>query len=455
MSFSTVAITTANTGIDHADNITPGSLEAANQLLQHNHDKWHVMWDTVKAGGLHNHQVHYLLTDLALGASPEQIKIAFESNKGYQREIDAGDEKSKHVITSENFEEYLAHYEYYAPWLDFFQNEINQKGWQAVLGEYLFDETPRANDLLGRMFEGAIHPIIHLGFGVEFAQPAIIAEALAQAAIHRSQATSYLLRTQELASNHPAWTREKRLMDIFTAVRSNPFIKDAPVFAPGSWDRMGNFFPDLPQPLVEVAASYTLDRSMGEDEVQLRTAEMIDVITWMASACQNPAKAAKFDFFLMHSVNCSIFLSVFARLDFLDEHTKFRLLEFKVRMGLVMYATQGFPELLTDEITTYKPRRGDQCMNWTEVIERAKNIPCDGHVVKFIRALHHGSIVCRPYEDSKDETIASKFPIKGTEMWLKIANMVLDSTEDYPGTYDKWMRGPGFDAAWDIVPDRK
>ena len=31
---------------------------------------------------------------------------------------------------------------------------------------------------------GFLHPIIHLGFGVEFKQPAIIAEALAEAAVH-------------------------------------------------------------------------------------------------------------------------------------------------------------------------------------------------------------------------------------------------------------------------------
>jgi hypothetical protein len=40
-------------------------------------------------------------------------------------------------------------------------------------------------------------------------------------------------------------------------------------------------------------------------------------------------------------------------------------------------------------------------------------------------------------------------------MWLKIANMVLDSTEDRPSVLDKWMRGPGFENAWDVVPDRK
>jgi hypothetical protein len=36
--------------------------------------------------------------------------------------------------------------------------------------------------MLARLYEGAYHPIIHLGLGIEFQQPGIIAEALAQLA---------------------------------------------------------------------------------------------------------------------------------------------------------------------------------------------------------------------------------------------------------------------------------
>jgi hypothetical protein len=78
-------------------------------------------------------------------------------------------------------------------------------------------------------------------------------------------------------------------------------------------------------------------------------------------------------------------------------------------------------------------------MIWPDVIERAKKIPCDGHVVKMIRALHHGCTICAPYE-TPSETTAAKFPVKGTEMWLKIANMVLDSTEDHQA---RWTSGCG------------
>lgn len=300
---------------------------------------------------------------------------------------------------------------------------------------------------------GAIHPIIHLGFGVEFSQPAIVAEALAQAAIHRHEACSFLLRTELLAKGKPSWTDGQRLMDLFHTARSTPAIKDAECFAPGSFERDGNFFAIAPQALFDLASQYNLDRSSSEETLKLRLAEMINVIAWMASACQNPKKAVKFDFFLMHAVNCSIFLSVFGELPWLNIRSKIRLLESKVRMDIVMYVTQGCPKLLTEEITNYAPRRGSEGMNWPDVIDRAKKIPCDGHVLKMIRALRHGRTVCAPYESS--ETTASKFPVKGDEMWLKIANMVLDSTEDHPSVLDKWMRGPGFEKAWEVIPDRK
>ena len=37
---------------------------------------------------------------------------------------------------------------------------------------------------LGLTNSGLVHPLIHLGFGIEFNQPAIIAQGLAQTAVH-------------------------------------------------------------------------------------------------------------------------------------------------------------------------------------------------------------------------------------------------------------------------------
>ena len=152
MSSTTIEVTAENAPITYVDDIKASSVSVANQFLQVNHDSFHILFNLQR--GLHNHQVHYLLTDLALGASPEQIRKAFETNKDCQRPIEAGDESRQSVITQENFSTSLGQHELYAAWLVYFQHEIDQKGWKAVLGEYLFAGTSLADDLFGRLYEG-------------------------------------------------------------------------------------------------------------------------------------------------------------------------------------------------------------------------------------------------------------------------------------------------------------
>lgn len=152
----TIALTPQTPGIFRVEAIPAGSAETANELLQFNHDNWHILWDTVRAGGLHNHQVHYLLTDFALGASPDQIKEAFRNNKDYQRPLNGGNEWRQLTIDDTNFSECLGQHKFYAAWLNHFENEVAAKGWHQVVQEYVFADTPRAKDLFGRLFEGQV-----------------------------------------------------------------------------------------------------------------------------------------------------------------------------------------------------------------------------------------------------------------------------------------------------------
>ncbi len=105
------------------------------------------------------------------------------------------------------FKSYLGSEKYYHNFLVFFKEEMDQRGWREVLNEYVFKGDERADDMLVRMFSGVLHPIIHLGFGVEFEQPAIIAEALAQAAVHKNREVSHLLESEKAANAHSASKR--------------------------------------------------------------------------------------------------------------------------------------------------------------------------------------------------------------------------------------------------------
>lgn len=138
-------------GIYHTDNFEPKALETATGFLKLNHKSWHILWNRVR--GLHNHQVHYLLTDIALGATEEQIKDAFENNRAYQQPIAASDDPGDSV-NDQNFESFLGQSDKYAVWLKYFEDKVNKDGWHAVMSEFLFSGTPRADDLERRMYQG-------------------------------------------------------------------------------------------------------------------------------------------------------------------------------------------------------------------------------------------------------------------------------------------------------------
>ena len=167
------------------------SAKTTSDLLQENHDQHHIFFNR---DGFHNHIAHHLLTTYALAATPNQQQGHYDANKGYQRP----QELLKRSIVSEmhdpsKFKGYLGKEQYYHGFLLFFQEEINNTSWQEVMNKYLFANNDLANDMLARLMAGFLHPIIHVGFGVEFEQPAIVAEALAQAAVHDTWISKFLV----------------------------------------------------------------------------------------------------------------------------------------------------------------------------------------------------------------------------------------------------------------------
>lgn len=52
------------------------------------------------------------------------------------------------------FKKYLGKERYYHDFLVFWQNEIEKKGWENVLNEFVFSGTEPADDLLTRLYAG-------------------------------------------------------------------------------------------------------------------------------------------------------------------------------------------------------------------------------------------------------------------------------------------------------------
>ena len=385
----------------------------------------------------------------ALGATPSQIQKAFDDNAGYQRPQFPVE---KDIVSSMSdpaaFQKYLGNEKYFRDYEIFFQKEIERHdgNWGAVLNEHLFADTDKARDLLVRMFAGFYHPIIHLGFGIEFEQPVIIIEALAQAATHDCWPKQFIEKTTELVEARKG-SNIAPLTELLEKAAKNQKIRESVRYEDGNKVRDGVFKRALPE-IVDLCSQWRVEPT--KEDLKFRTAEMINMCAYFAGAAQHSSrrKQVKFDFFYMHSINCSIFFSAFlnSKLDsWLKFEDRVRLLQFKAWSDLAMYVSRGTPDLLLDEIVEYKPKRPND--DWNDLFQRVNVLPDDGHAPKLLRALANAEKVCADYEGKEE---AKNWKLKDN-MFLSLGHMAADSVE---GTSNKWARNVGWDSAWDDIPER-
>ncbi|KAF2118825.1 hypothetical protein BDV96DRAFT_568506 [Lophiotrema nucula] len=441
-STSRIELESTHLGITGESKLDDQAITEANRLLQKNHEEWHMFFRD-RAG--HNHIAHSILTCLALGASPEDIQRAYDDGVDIQRpipEVDA--EMVKKLSDDEVMFETIGTITQYTSFLAFFQNHMAEHGWKNTVNKYLFSRSKVAEKMLARMYEGAYHPVIHLGLGFEFQQPSIVAEALAQAAAHDDSHIGTLFETCEAQAGiaYPP-KNPKSLIQLLQEVRKSDTIRNAP-----QWSDFGNKMRDgvVGRALLDMASIASQFR-IKPDELERRTAEMISVCAYMAGASQRPGRKRKIDFFYMHTVTSSIFFSVIIKQDWIKLEDRVRMVEWKGRLDLAWYVVSGTAELYPDAVSEYHDDFSAN-MGWEELFAAVNKEHDDGHVAKLIRALKNGEQVAKPFETGQ---FSDSFPVHG-DMWLKIARMTLDTTKGWTPDL-KWVNFTGFDMGWKIRPD--
>lgn len=445
---ATVRLTQDTAGVFHA-RIPPESADLTSELLQKNHDKHHMYFNQ---SGFHNHIAHHLLTIFALGANPGQIQTAYDVNAGYQRPQFPVDQRVVADMSDpDKFRKYLANERYFHDYEIFFRKEIESSSWQQVLNKYVFADTPLAKDMLTRMYAGFYHPIIHLGFGVEFVNPAIMVEALAQAATHDNWPKRFLEAVDaKVRPRVSSGKRPRPLIDLIHEARNTDKVRNSAQEPDGNKLRDGVLKRAFDE-TVNLCSQWWVQPT--SEDLRLRTAEMINVCALFAGASQHPSrqKQVKFDFFYIHCLNCSVFYSAFLQSEhdsWLSNETRAKLLMYKGWSDIGMYVSRGAPELIIEEITEYKPKHAHD--GWPELFNRINAVEDDGHASKLVRALANGEQACKPYGNSRDEDISKRFIVRG-DMWLKLGHMAVDSVE---GAESRWVRNAGFDSAWKKIPKR-
>jgi hypothetical protein len=193
---------------------------------------------------------------------------------------------------------------HYADFLRFFQDEIARDGWQAVVVRALLDEGDElADDLLQRLFGGVLHPLIQLMYGVEWAQPAIVAQALAQAAVHDNSIGPFLADAEKLSREGRASGGEEEwtVGGLYAAAGT-----DARLWQSYRRDDENRLTTGVLARARDEALALAARVRIPADEavVAERTAEMVDGVAAMAASgavheAAARGKQPRFDFFVM------------------------------------------------------------------------------------------------------------------------------------------------------------
>jgi len=415
-------------GVAKLPGITSTSAAEASRCLSENHEQHHILYNQA---GYHNHLVHQVLALFDLGATPSAIRNGYERESSYQRSIDLDHSVPIIQISPSTWGPYLEKPEYYLSFLRYFQGEISEHGYEAVINTTCFSDTDSAADMFARLWTGFLHPFISLGYGVEFQQPAIVAEGLAMAAVQDGWMTAALRNVEEMA-NVTLGGSEKTLEGLMREICNDPKIAAAV-----SWDDPSKVKALLKQAPEELS-KYIAQWKVPIEKLEQKTAEAINAAALMVAAAQRPDKEIKMDFFLMHSHNAAIFLPTFISQPWLSDSAKARIIEWKGRLDLALYASTT-PTLRINDISDYVPKIKSESNPWMNVIDRVIQVKDDGHAAKFIRACVNGQRFGVQYQDQ------AGFVVKG-DMWLKIAQMCIDSVEEKGA---QWVRHTGFDEAWE------
>ncbi|KAH6905271.1 hypothetical protein BKA70DRAFT_1226035 [Coprinopsis sp. MPI-PUGE-AT-0042] len=424
--FPTPSLAPAKLSPPRLPGISPQSTEALKEVLKDNHQRWHVFFNDL---GFHNHAAHRAIALWAIGAPGDVINAGYQKDLTYEKPAI----QSPAPITDENFDEHLGDDKYYSGYVEFFAEYIEKNGMGKAMEDWVYsaranlgkgfanlpkDQQPR---MLARFISGVIHPLIHTGYGAEFGLPGMMAEGLAQCAVH-SAATSALVAPTlfdgTLFKEAPKETKGLTVFDVLGQVHDELYSKSPEA------TKVRDFDAGLGQhasTLLRHASKWELDiNKLGQDEylsakieeLVLLVVSLYGVSGWTSRGTDQEFRA---DFFLMHLVTSSVFLPSHAAL--VPPEARAKLLHTYFMTALSLYAFVSCPTLDFAGFyahTGVPNKKGDTNTNpWLSLIQDAIDHH-DEHLTKTQRALaawsaHFGSKTFRL-------TAATSPALKGIEL---------------------------------------
>lgn len=386
----------------------PHNMDLVIKLIQKDANHHHLFFNDEK---FHNHLVHQLLADYSLGADLQRLEKAYDDNAVYQRV--RRPLKSDFAWDSLNC---LGNEDYYTAYVNFFQEEIQKKGSKCCIEHYIFEQESRLG-IYSRFLSGVYHPLIHLGYGIEFNHSLMLAEGLAWVAVHQPRSHHFFEPINKKNTDRELLSTA---LEIIFSIHQDSRIDGVVKWADeDKYTAVINTIPDL---LHEYCQQWPVTESLdGPKGLRARATELQILAAALHAGSYRPGKEIMLDFFLMHTLTSSLFLHCYVEL--LAPRHAASLLRGKFASDLVYYIAHGRPYLNLEQFKSYP-----ELLSWEQIISKAIASE-DDHVPKAVRALIHAS----RYDKTKI------FPL---QIYQAMAALSVDDNLS-------WSIDPvGFDEAW-------
>ncbi|KAI0086580.1 hypothetical protein BDY19DRAFT_894614 [Irpex rosettiformis] len=470
---------TIHQGILNFPGATPESKAAAERLLEADRLKHHCFWGKSR---FHNHLSHHILATYDLGASAKQLQAIYDAEKDGLDDINLAAVEEQHVnMTSNNWTEFLGEEKYYASFVHFFTATIAELGAGETLEQFVF--SPKANgngsNMLLRFVGGALHPLIQTGYALEFGSDAMLAQALAQTAVHSPPPPEVFdLRLQPIivnggdgvASTATSGHRQPRhghsLFSILRETYSSPIMHPVMPYDPDALlsKRREDALKDgrRAQEIVRLCSLWVIDPS----DIGSKVEELLWMATLLLASTGKPGRKPRLDFFLMHMLTASLFLP--SLVDTIPtSQSKAAVLKAVLSVMLIYLLVRGRPridaDLLMGYTSTPRPPNAKQDVAytnpWPEILASVVHAP-DAHTVKAIRSLYYaaqkygttpkGGAIGAFLPGTEEETLKGLSNVDGT-IFVRAAGVVMDTLGwvthgQQEGAWDR--SALGWDDAW-------
>ncbi|KAJ7776301.1 hypothetical protein B0H16DRAFT_1506234 [Mycena metata] len=460
---------------------TPATTKVLEDLLHKDYTLHHCFFNEK---GFHNHLGHHLVAAYDLGAPAALLQMIYDNEHPMLLPVDRQGED----ITEANWTKRLGEHRAYGSYLAFFTEQITTNGVAEVVKKFVV--APEANGngalMLARLVGGALHPLLEIGFGIEFEQDYMVAQGLAMGAVTEPDFLNFVTDESSGIPAVAATSKGVTLLSLLRELYDSEILKPLP-YVPDVMDNdMGRFQkltenPERGAEIKRIYAKWSIDTTLTgaapEQEFANKAEECFFQATLLLAATGRPGRAPRADFFLMHILTSALCIpSLLSILS--DPMHKAQLLQAYARASAMYILLRGRPRIDIPLLMSYTefprppapvapggpdaqgdPSVGGETDPWLAIIRNALHHK-EAHVAKVVRTLYYcaqryglkkaGSAIGALDEEGK-ETHVGAAAMDGT-IFVRAAGIVSDALGwvvygEKEGSWDRTSLG--WDEAWE------